>query len=162
MNMRIADAVTGLWITDEPLNPLESKELLDDPNAMRAVIDGSGVLPDASRWIKFYDVDGTFRGAVAILNVLKNPFQVEFHLFYLSTSPRLDSRRFCELAYIYTLQHRLQPYTLMKAVPELQYMINFMRRMGMLEIPRHGRYFFIPPAYWKPKYVTCYTVDHDW
>lgn len=108
MSIRIEDEVTKLWIVDDPLNPLEAQELLDDSNAMRAVIDGSGTLPPAATWLKFYDPECVFRGAIALLNILENPLQVEFHLFYLSTAPRLEARRFGELAHIYALQLRLQ------------------------------------------------------
>jgi hypothetical protein len=162
MSIRIEDEVTKLWIVDDPLNPLEAQELLDDSNAMRAVIDGSGTLPPAATWLKFYDPECVFRGAIALLNILENPLQVEFHLFYLSTAPRLEARRFGELAHIYALQLRLQPYTVIQAKPELQYMINFMRRMGTIEIPHHGRYFYMPPADWTPKYVKTFKVYHDW
>lgn len=133
------------------LSHQESAQILADPNAMRAVIDGSGLLPPATTWLKFYQGEEEFCGAVAVCNILPNKLQVEFHLFYLSTARKIFARPFCELAYLYTLHYRLQPYTVVQAKPELQYMRNFMRKLGMQEIPLHGRYYYIPPTYWNPR-----------
>lgn len=138
------------------LRDSESYAILSDASAMRAVIDGSGKLPQATAWLKFYHKEDQFCGAMSILNVLTNPLQVEYHLFYLSSSPLKLVRIFCELTQIYAQLNRLQPYTVVRA--NLTYMVNFMRRMGAKEIPHHGRYFFYPDADWQPKYLTQVSV----
>jgi hypothetical protein len=140
------------------LAPHESQQILADPAAMRAVIDGSGTLPEAAGWITFYTHAGDFCGAVALLRILPNPLQPEFHLFYLSSAPRILARPFCELAYIYCLLNRLQPYTVIRATPELQYMHNFMLRLGCMRVPNHGRYYYFHEATWKPRFVPNFHV----
>lgn len=144
-------------LTEEEITTLEA-----NPAAMRAVIDGSGTVPLTPHWLKFYKVpNAQFCGGIAMLNILPNPLQVEFHLFYLSTAPKLLARKFCELAYIYCLLHRLQPYTVIQAKPELQYMVNFLRRLGTNELPRHGKYFFMLDAGWEPKTVKDFKVYYN-
>ena len=134
------------------LSTQESEQILADPNAMKAVIDGSGTLPPATTWIKFYQgEEENFCGAMAVCNMLPNKLQVEFHLFYLSTARKIFARPFCELAYLYALQYRLQPYTVVQAKPALRYMVNFMRRIGAVELPLHGRYYYMPPVNWQPR-----------
>ena len=149
---RYATVTAAPSLTEE-----EAAAILSDPAAMRAVIDGSGTLPPASQWIKFHRYD-EFCGGVALLNILPNPLQVEFHLFYLSTAPKHLARIFCELAYIHALLHRQQPYTVIRAIPELQYMHNFMLRLGCNRVPHHGRYFYFLDANWTPKYLTSFEV----
>ena len=154
---------TGLYatVTAAPsLTEEEAEAILSDPAAMRAVIDGSGTLPPASQWIKFHHYD-EFCGGVAVLNILPNPLQVEFHLFYLSTAPKHLARIFCELAYIHSLLHRQQPYTVIRATPELQYMHNFMLRLGCKRVPNHGRYFYFLDSNWKPTQLTNFKVTYE-
>ena len=154
---------TGLYATVTAAPALTEEEtavILTDPAAMRAVIDGSGTLPPASQWIKFYRYD-EFCGGVAVLNVLPNPLQVEFHLFYLSTAPKYLARIFCELAYIYAVLHRWQPYTVVKNIPELRYMHNFMHRMGAVEIIKETHRFYIPPVGWEPKFVSSVKIAYE-
>ena len=154
---------TGLYATvkaEPSLTEEEAAAILTDPAAMRAVIDGSGTLPQASQWIKFHHYD-EFCGGVAVLNVLPNPLQVEFHLFYLSTAPKHLARIFCELAYIYAVLHRWQPYTVVKNIPELRYMHNFMHRMGAVEIVKETHRFYIPPVGWEPKFVSSVKIVYE-
>lgn len=159
--MKITSTTSHIILVDSPLEPIEEDEILGDPNAMKAIIDGSGTIPPA-KWLKFYTPSWVFCGGLAMLNILPSPLQVEYHLFYLSTAPKKFAREFSELAYIYALLHRLQPYTVIRATPQLQYMINYMRRLGMQEIPQHGRYFFIPPVDWQPKHIKGFEVDYSW
>ena len=152
---RYATVTAAPSLTEE-----ESAAILSDPAAMRAVIDGSGTLPPASQWIKFHRYD-EFCGGVAVLNILPNPLQVEFHLFYLSTAPKHLARIFCELAYIYAILHRWQPYTVVKNIPELRYMHNFMHRMGAVEIVKETHRFYIPPVGWEPKFVSSVKIMYE-
>lgn len=142
---------SGCSVIESPLTPSERNKILGDEHAMRAVTDGSHTLPPA-RWTKFYIDDETFCGAVAKVSILKNPLQVEFHLFFLSTAPLKSVRVFCELAYIHSVLLREMPYTVVQA--HLTYMVNFMRKMSTKEIPKHGKYFYFTDDKWKPKYAT--------
>lgn len=142
------------------ITPSEKATILGDATAMRAVIDGSGTLPPTTCWITFY-LRGEFCGGIANVQVLPNNYQPEWHLFYLSTAPIRASRIFCELAYMCALFHRWQPYTVIRATPELQYMHNFMLRMGCHRIPHHGRYFYFVDAAWKPKKLKKVIVHLD-
>ena len=151
----------SLLLNDHPLTVHEIAAIESNPAAMRAMVDGSTQIPAHAKYLKMYGELGNFCGAVAVLNVLPNPLQVEFHLFYLSTAPKHLARIFCELAYIHALLHRQQPYTVIRATPELQYMHNFMLRLGCKRVPNHGRYFYFLDANWKPTQLTDFKVTYE-
>ena len=156
--MKISTLNGAISITPTPtLTPEELALIESDPAAMRAVIDGSCKIPPTVGWIKFYH-NLNFCGGIALLNILPDKRQVEFHLFFLSSAPKHIIRHLGELAYIYAVLHRLQPYTVIRAIPELQYMHNFMLRLGCKRVPHHGRYFYFLDANWTPKYLTSFEV----
>ena len=150
-----------LLINDYHLTVHEIAAIESNPAAMRAMVDGSTQIPAHAKYLKMYGEIGNFCGAVAALNVLPNPLQVEWHLFYLSTAPLRSIRIFMELAYIYAILHRWQPYTVIRATPELQYMHNFMLRLGCKRVPNHGRYFYFTDSNWKPTQLTNFKVIYE-
>ena len=150
-----------LLIDDCHLTVHEIAAIESNPAAMRAMVDGSTQIPAHAKYIKMYGEIGNFCGAIAALNVLPNPLQVEWHLFYLSTAPLRSIRIFMELAYIYAVLHRWQPYTVVRDIPELRYMHNFMHRMGAVEIIKETHRFYIPPVEWEPKFVSSVKITYE-
>lgn len=159
--MRIRSPALGIFVEDNNLTTREIAELEGDENAMRAIVSGPKKVPEYAKFLEFRDDDLNFYGAVAMLNVLENKMQIEFHLLLLKDTPRMWIRPFCELAYVYTLQHRLQPYTVMKNIESLRYMSNFMARLGMIKIERSTHIFYVPPLHWKPKYLAQAQIIYD-
>lgn len=147
-----------LTIDDHHLTIHEIATIESDDAAMRARVDGDRQLFPTAKYLRMYS-EHKFCGAVAMLNLLPNPLQVEFHLFYLSTAPKMVVRQLIELCYIYAVVNRLQPYTRVRNVPELQYMINFMRRMGAVELEHEDHLFFTPPVNWRPRFTSQVTIN---
>ena len=147
-----------LQVDDRNLTIHEIAAIESDDAAMRARVDGVHELFPTAKYLRLFSEE-EFCGAVAMLNLLPNPLQVEFHLFYLSTAPKMAVRQLMELCYIYAVINRLQPYTRVRNVPTLQYMINFMRRMGAVELEHEDHLFFTPPVNWRPRFTSQVTIN---
>lgn len=159
--MILSSPAHQLTIDDDHLTVREIATIESNPAAMRAMVDGSTQIPEHAKYLKMYGETGNFCGALAMMNVLPNPLQVEWHLFYLSDAPLRSIRIFMELCYVYALLHRLQPYTVIRNTSELTYMHNFMRRMGAEEIVKESHRFYTPSRNWTPRSLSHITIKFE-
>lgn len=144
-------------VYNKPLTAWQQESLLASPECMRAFMFPQERLPPSSVNIDYLVL--YYRNAFAgVMMIEKYSNQVQWH-FMLLPWVKHKARIFVELCAIYCLQMQWHVHTVVSLKPELQYMHNFIQRLGMSSSPKkintiagHMQMYWLP-SNWKPKYV---------
>lgn len=154
--MHILSTTHDIGITDTPLKDEDWLSLLCDPNCQKAFPNLMPLgLPMGSYLKMFQKIERRLElaGVMAILHDPTQGNRVQLHLLVFSYSSHKYIRHFCELCTLYCQLNQLEPHTIVRDIPELQYMVNFLHRAGAPSITKDGFHIFYLPRNWRPRYT---------